>query len=168
MRCRKLDVAFTPYLYSRRRSHIFLVKPRNLFMQKLKHLITGSCLLALIWSGCAVHNTSSVAGGKRPIVKVALYANGRLMVDGQPSNVKALRSSLEPIVKQHGSVWYFRETSVTGGPPENAMEVMRTLIDTGLPIRYSSHPDFSDSTDEDGRAIATEPWMICGLTRLLQ
>jgi hypothetical protein len=34
------------------------------------------------------------------------------------------------------------------------MEVMQTLLDTRLPIRYSSHSDFSDSTDADGRPVA--------------
>lgn len=88
---------------------------------------------------------------KKPIARVALFADGRLTVDGRPSDVKGLRACLKPVKRQHGSVWYFRQRG--GPPPAIAMEVMRTLIDTQLPIRYSSHADFSDSTDEDGRPI---------------
>src|SRR5689334_16285164 len=118
-------------------------------MPKVRYLIAVGSLVPLLFSGCAKHYTSSgPPEGKRLIAKVALFADGRLTVDGRPSDVKGLRACLKPVKRQHGSVWYFRQGG--GPPPAIAMEVMRTLIDTQLPIRYSSHADFSDSTDEDG------------------
>jgi hypothetical protein len=79
-----------------------------------------------------------------PVVKVAVFADGRLTVDGKPSTVDGLRESLRSLSDKHGAVWYYRE----GGqqePPPIAMEVMKTVAEARLPIRLSSRPDYSDS-----------------------
>jgi hypothetical protein len=53
------------------------------------------------------------------------------------------------VKQQQGVVWYYRE----GGhqdPPPVVMEVIKAVVDAGLPIRLSSKPDFSDAIGEGG------------------
>jgi hypothetical protein len=83
------------------------------------------------------------------VLKIAVLSDGRLMADGDPTSLAALRAALGRVKEQQGVVWYYRE----GGdqePPPVAMEVMKAVVDAGLPIRLSSRPDFSDAIGEDG------------------
>jgi len=80
----------------------------------------------------------------RPVLKIAVFVDGRLSVDGEPSSIQALRQSLRGLAKEHGVVWYYRE----GGkkePPPIATEVINEVIQARVPIRLSSKPDYSDS-----------------------
>ena len=127
------------------------VSPRDL-MKKLANLIIITSLLSVFFIGCSKHQVSQTpAAGNTPILKIAVYADGRLTVAGQPSTVNGLQKSLRRLSQDQGTVWYYREGGTP--PPPVAIEVMKTLIDAQVPIRYSSRPDYSDSTDADGRPI---------------
>jgi hypothetical protein len=79
-----------------------------------------------------------------PILKVAVFADGRLTVDGAPSSIELLHESLRQLAERHGAVWYYREEGQRD-PPVIAMAVMKEVVDARLPIRLSSRADYSDS-----------------------
>ena len=79
-----------------------------------------------------------------PILKVAVFADGRFTVDGVLSSISSLRESLVQLSTQRGAVWYYRESGQQEPPPA-ATEVLAELMAAQLPIRLSSKPDYSDS-----------------------
>jgi hypothetical protein len=88
-----------------------------------------------------------------PLVKIAVFADGRLAVDGEPATVESLRASLKRTAELHGSVWYYREAGQQDPPPV-AMQVMQAIAEARLPVRLSSQPDYSDAIGPDGRPAA--------------
>jgi hypothetical protein len=91
-------------------------------------------------------------GPNVPILKIAVMANGRIIVDGSPVTIDSLRVSLKRLAERRGVVWYYREAGQAEAPPESA-EVMKSVIENRLPIRLSSRADFSDYIGPDGRPI---------------
>ena len=87
-----------------------------------------------------------------PTLKIAVMADGRIMVDGSPATIDSLRVSLMQLAERKGVVWYYREAGQSKAPPE-ATEVIQSIIENRLPISFSSRPDFSDAIGEDGRSI---------------
>ena len=88
-----------------------------------------------------------------PVLKIAVMADGRIFVDGSPATVLSVRTSLQQLASQKGAVWYYREGS-QGDPPPQAMEVIQAVVESRLPIKLSSRPDFSDAIGMDGKPIA--------------
>jgi len=87
-----------------------------------------------------------------PILKIAVMADGRITVDGSPATMESLRVSLKQLAVHKGVVWYYREAGQSAGPPQSA-EVIQAIIESRLPIRLSSRPDYSDAIGMDGRPI---------------
>jgi hypothetical protein len=81
-----------------------------------------------------------------PVLKVAVFADGCLIVDGNASTFPKLKESLLHLSKLHGVVWYYREAGKQE-PPPIAMEVMKVIVEFRLPIRLSSRTDYSDGID---------------------
>ena len=79
-----------------------------------------------------------------PVLKIAVFSDGRLTVDGVPSSIQSLRESLRKTSEQHGVVWYYREAGQED-PPRIATDVIDEVIAARVPIRLSSKPDYSDS-----------------------
>ena len=103
----------------------------------------------MVWAGCGKRSGSSEkpaesAGQGAPILRVAVFVDGRLTVDGAPSTVTALHDSLRRLSAQHGVIWYYRE-SPEAEPPPIALQVMKEMADSQLPMRLSSRPDYSDT-----------------------
>jgi hypothetical protein len=79
-----------------------------------------------------------------PVLKIAVYADGRLTVDGAASSMSELRETLARLKDRHGVVWYYREAT-QDPPPRVAPDVMKAVVDARLPIRLSTRSDYSDS-----------------------
>jgi hypothetical protein len=90
-----------------------------------------------------------------PILKIALMANGSIMVDGAPSNLDLLRTSISSIAQRKGMVWYYREAAHAQAPPE-AVEIMRLIGKNRVPVRLSTQPDYSDSVGRDGKPVGRD------------
>jgi hypothetical protein len=124
----------------------------NFIMRTFRYLFAAMGLLFLL-GGCSKQSSSQIPVSAGALVlKVAVYADGRLTVDGMASTVQTLRESLRSLSEKHGVVWYYREAGQQE-PPPIATEVMQAVIDARLPIRLSSRPDYSDSIGLDGRPI---------------
>ena len=111
--------------------------------------IAGSVLAVIVWAGCGKPSGNSEkpeesATQRTPVLRVAVYVDGRLTVDGAPSTLSALHDSLRRLSAQHGAIWYYREAP-QAEPPAIALQVMKLLADSQLPLRLSSRPDYSDS-----------------------
>jgi len=79
-----------------------------------------------------------------PVLKIAVFSDGRLTVDGAPASIQSLRKSLQKIADEHGVVWYYREAAQKA-PPPIATEVINRVIEARVPIRLSAKPDYSDA-----------------------
>lgn len=90
------------------------------------------------------------ASHNAPTLKIAVMADGRIIVDGNPATMDSLRLSLKGLAEQKGVVWYYREAGQTQAPPE-AAEVIQAVVDNHLPVKLSSRPDYSDFVGQDGR-----------------
>jgi len=98
-------------------------------------------LLMLALAGCG---RQTAPPKDAPVLKVAVFADGRLTLDGLPSSIQLLRESLHHLSDRHGVVWYYREQGQRE-PPAIAMAVMKEVVNARLPIRLSSRADYSDS-----------------------
>jgi hypothetical protein len=124
----------------------------NFITRTFRYLFAAMGLLFLL-GGCSKQSSPQIpVSAGAPVLKVAVYADGRLTVDGMASTVQTLRESLRSLSEKHGVVWYYREAGQQE-PPPIATEVMQAVIDARLPIRLSSRPDYSDSIGLDGRPI---------------
>ena len=119
---------------------------RQLYKQILCVLVVACFYLV----GCNRHSASM--NPNAPILKIAVMADGRIMVDGSPATMESLRTSLKQLAEQKGVVWYYRETGEAAPPPQSA-EVIQAVIENRLPIRLSSRPDYSDAIGMDGKPI---------------
>lgn len=111
----------------------------------------AACFLLV---GCTPQSTSeSTVKSAAPVLKVAVYADGRVTADGLATTIESLRESLKRLAERKGEVWYYREAGQAEPPPQ-AMLVMQAVVDARLPIRLSTKPDYSDSIGPDGSPIA--------------
>jgi hypothetical protein len=122
-------------------------------MPTFRHLIVIMGLLSFLFGGCSKQSTpQSPVNPDAPVLKVAVFADGRLTVDGVASTVQSLQESLRVLREKRGVVWYYREAGQQE-PPPISMEVVKAVVEARLPIRLSSRPDYSDSIGADGRPI---------------
>lgn len=83
-------------------------------------------------------------GKSAPVLKIAVFSDGRLTVDGNPASIQSLRESLKEIAAEHGVVRYYREAAQKTAPAI-ATEVIKQVIQARVPIRLSTKPDYSDA-----------------------
>ena len=89
---------------------------------------------------------------KAPVLRIAVFADGRVTVDGSPATMESVRGSLKRLRDENGVVWYYREAAGNEAPAQ-ATEVIQAVIENRLPIRLSSRPDYSDAIGSDGKPI---------------
>ena len=87
-----------------------------------------------------------------PILKVAVFADGRITADGSPATLESLRASFHKLAEQKGIVYYYREAAQGEAPPQ-AMAVIKAIVAARLPVRLSSRPDYSNAIGFDGNPI---------------
>jgi uncharacterized protein YegJ (DUF2314 family) len=119
-----------------------------------RHLIAFLGLLSFLLGGCSKQSAPPNAlSPDAPVLKVAVFADGRLTVDGAAATIQSLQASLHTLSEKHGGVCYYREASKQE-PPPIAGDVMKAIVEARLPIRFSSRPDYSDSIGLEGRPSA--------------
>src|SRR4051794_18403468 len=84
-------------------------------------------------------------------VKISVLASGAILLDGKPSSLDQIDTTLQTAKQVNGSaqIWYYRETTA-GTPPPQAMAVVQRIVHYKLGISLSSKPDFSDWVDAKG------------------
>jgi biopolymer transport protein ExbD len=103
---------------------------------------------------CGSHHRvhTSAWADSRKVLKIAITAGGQISADGRPTTLDALVPMLRELAKNKGEVWYYREAPEVD-PHPNAMKVLEAIVDQGLPILFSTKPDYSDSVDDKGRSV---------------
>ena len=115
-------------------------------MTRLIRILSAAAIVALMFQ---------VIAESRKVLKVAITASGQIMADGRPTTIEALVPILRELAKNKGEVWYYREAP-EADPHPNAMKVLEAIVDQGLPILFSTKPDYSDSVDDKGRIGSTQ------------
>jgi len=83
------------------------------------------------------------------MIKIAVMKNGDVYADGRAVGLERLPDLLAEARLRSKAAWFYRE-DLFGEPSAVAMEVLRLVLDHGLPISLSSKPDFSDYIDPSG------------------
>jgi hypothetical protein len=87
------------------------------------------------------------------VMKIAVMADGRITIDGSSVvTMDEVHSLLKGLGEQKGVVWYYREAGASEGP-QQAPEVIQSIVQNRLPIRLSSKPDYSDAIGPNGQPI---------------
>ena len=105
-------------------------------------------LIVLVIIGCGTMNAQTKPD-ESVVGKIAITGKGIVSFDGTVTTVDALKEKLADLKKRNGVVWYYREAA-TDEPPTQAMQVMKLIVDNGLPISMSTKPDYSDVLLPDG------------------
>ena len=88
---------------------------------------------------------------KNPVLRISVLASGKLVLNGMESNLPEVKEALGKARSEKAVVWYYREGG-KGEPPQQAVEVIKLVIENNLPISMSSKPDFSDYIDDKGQS----------------
>ena len=111
-------------------------------------------LACVIGVACTAQPTPEQAvKSDAPVLKIAVFADGRITANGSATTIETLRESLKQLAGRQGVVWYYREAAQAEPPPQ-AMLVMQAVIDNRLPIKLSTKPDYSDAIGTDGKPVA--------------
>ena len=137
----------------------------NLAVSSLYDIARGAIGGTLRWgivAGLISVATASLTGcgnGSKPVdrnigpshvVKVKVNREGLIWLNDQPVTIDELKTSLVKASQSPGSaVWYYREDAAGEAHP-NAMLVLNSIVESKLPVRMSTRPDFSDSVGPDG------------------
>jgi hypothetical protein len=88
---------------------------------------------------------------RNPVLRISVLTSGKVLLDGKESNLPEVKKTLGRARSEKAVVWYYRESG-KGEPPQQAMEVIKLVIENNLPISMSSKPDFSDYIDDKGQS----------------
>jgi hypothetical protein len=88
---------------------------------------------------------------RNPVLRISVLTSGKVLLNGKESNLADVKKALEKARSEKAFVWYYRESG-KGEPPQQAMEVIKLVIENNLPISMSSKPDFSDYIDDKGQS----------------
>jgi hypothetical protein len=87
------------------------------------------------------------------VVRVALYRDGRIEVDGAPTEAEQIAGKMKSAAASKKSVVYYREDAEYGLSPQQkgAMPaILGAVAENLLPIRFSLNADFSDTVVDKG------------------
>jgi hypothetical protein len=90
-----------------------------------------------------------VAGSKSSIMKVAVLADGSLLVDGVAADLSKLDVLLARLAADKGEVWYYRENPA-GEPPPIAIAALDLITKHKVRMSMSTKADYSDTLDAEG------------------
>jgi hypothetical protein len=110
----------------------------------------------ILFSGLFVMAVAFAQQSDTPVAKVSVLSSGKLLLNGEPTNLPGLDAAFQLLKTKDGTVWYYRQDA-QAEPSAEAMSVVRLVVKYALPISMSTQPDFSDYVDNQGHAHAREP-----------
>ena len=84
------------------------------------------------------------------ILKISVLADGQVLADGHVVELDELKPMFAELANNNGTVLYYRENASQDEPHPNTMAVIQLIIESRLPISFSTEPDFSTVVDGDG------------------
>ena len=126
--------------------------PKNLFNSEdrpdARMRLTGLVSLLLLY--LPLH-AADMKTDRKPVLRISVLTSGKVLLNGKESNLPDVKKALEKARSEQAIVWYYRESG-KGEPPQQAMEVIKLVIENNLPISMSSKPDYSDYIDDKGQS----------------
>ena len=104
-------------------------------------ILYASLILILLASISCTHKFPDSATVSR--IKVA--QDGKIFLNGNPASFDDLKKNLEQLKANKGRVRYFRENPEGDAPPQ-AMEVMKAIVDAGLPMKLCTSEEDLNGT----------------------
>jgi hypothetical protein len=111
---------------------------------------------AMLLSGALAVSPLTTSAMERPIARVSVLANGKLLLNDRVTSIAELTAALGTLKKQRGLVWYYRENA-NAEPTAQATEVINLIVEYQLPVSMSSKADFADYIDENGQSRPRQP-----------
>ena len=96
--------------------------------------------------------TETVMTKEPGIVKIAVFRNGSVEIDGQALAFDDAIATIQSASGSDTTVYYYREAPQEE-PHPNAMKIIETVIQAQLALTFSSEPDFSTMVTPDGRIL---------------
>jgi hypothetical protein len=121
----------------------------------MRYPIVVFALIAIWVTGCdrrpvvQSEPPKSVNQIQSKILKVAVYRDGKVEVDGAAMSVEDATRTIKATAGSETSVYYYREAGEED-PHPNASKIIAAVVGANLPISLSSQPDFSTYVDENG------------------
>lgn len=118
---------------------------------KLSGTKNGAALTEAELEALALQGKAPLDPGR--VVKVALYRDGRIEVDGAPTEPEQVGDKMKTAAAARKYVVYYREQAEYGLSPQQkgAMPaILGAVAENLLPIRFSLNADFSDAVIDKG------------------
>src|SRR5688572_3489865 len=108
----------------------------------MKLLCLGIALTALL-VGCARTTTFPDSA---TVARVKVAQDGTIHLNGARASLEDLKKNFEQLKANKGRVRYYRENP-QGEAPTQAMDVMKAVVDAGLPIKLCTSEADLNGTD---------------------
>jgi hypothetical protein len=92
---------------------------------------------------------------KESVLRISVLSSGRILLEGKKATLAKVKRARARAQSARSPVWYYRESS-KGGPPIEAIEIVKLVVEHKLPISLSSKADFSDYIDDEGHSRPRE------------
>ena len=109
----------------------------------MKTLCFGIALMMLLLASCARNKTFPDSA---TVARVKVAQDGAIYLNGAPASLEDLKKNFEQLKANKGRVRYYRENP-QGEPPAQAQDVMKAVVDAGLPIKLCTSEADLNGTD---------------------
>ena len=79
------------------------------------------------------------------VSRIRVARDGKIFLNGNPTSLEDLKKNFEQLKANKGRVRYFRENPQGEAPPQ-AMEVMKAIVDAGLPMKLCTSEEDLNGT----------------------
>jgi len=107
--------------------------------------------LGVLLVGCEQKQGARPVPGADQALKLRVTPSGEIFAENELVTIEALEGRIASHKATGKPIWYYREMPEEEPHPQ-AMKVIALMAKSGLPIKLSSEPDYSDSVDDNGRS----------------
>ena len=107
----------------------------------MRVLSIGAILIAIIGIGSACKKFSDSG----TVTRIKVTQDGTIFLNGSKASVEDVKKNLEQLKANKGRVRYFRENPQGEAPPQ-AITVIKTIADAGLPIKLCTSEEDLNGT----------------------
>ena len=109
----------------------------------MKPLCFGIALVMLLLVSCARTQTFPDSAS---VARIKVTQDGTIYLNGTRASLEDVKKNFETLKANKGRVRYYRENP-QGEPPAQAMDVMKAVVDAGLPIKLCTSEADLNGTD---------------------
>ena len=106
----------------------------------MRILCVGLMLTVLASISCTKKFSDSAT-----VSRIKVAQDGKIFLNGTPATLDDIKKNFEQLKTNKGRVRYFRENP-QGEAPTQAMEVMKAIVDAGLPVKLCTSEEDLNGT----------------------